>query len=180
MPRVKKETGVVDDQPKKEAEVVDEQPKKEKEDTVSVSKKDLDALLKTVERQKEDIDTLYKVADKSRLARIQDQKSEPLVRVFRIWRFKPNGKIIIAAKTISNVAEVINGRYYEDQRMRVFFEDGSSEEMTYANFFSNTDRGEKGEEVGRETVIIDDKVEELIKLVLSDGKEIKINKEFLN
>jgi hypothetical protein len=177
MPKVKKEDKKNEEVKKEE---VVEEVKKEVSDVVEVNKQDLDALLKTVERQKEDIATLYKIADKARLARVQEQSTTPLVRTFRIWRFKPNGKIVIATKTISNVAEVVNGRYYEDQRVRVFFEDGSNEELSYANFFSNTERGEKGEEVGRESITVDGKIQELINLLLEDGKKIKINKEFLN
>lgn len=178
MPR-KKEDNPVAAEEARPASVVDKPV--DKSDKVEVSKADLDALFAKLDKQSQDIETLYKVADKNRLAREYDKNQGDLIRTFRIWRYRPNGRIVVGHQLISNVAELINGRYFEDQRTAVVFDDGTTLELSYSDFFRNLDKAESGEEVSRETLPSKDgESDEVIKLKLEDGQEIKINKKFLN
>lgn len=149
-------------------------------DVVSIKKADLDKVFDRMERQQKEIDMLVKSADKARLAKVraEEQGGEALISRARIWRFGPDNKVVVGKKMTSNIAEVINGKYVEDQRVIVIYEDGKTEETSLINFERNVDRNEKGEIISRESNKNSDEV--MLTIQLEDGHQVKISDKYIN
>ena len=145
---------------------------------VSVKKEDLDALFAKFDKQSEDIKLLYRVADKSRLDN-NEKRGEPLIRTCKVSTI--DGKILLAWKLTKNTSEIINGRWMEEQKIEVFFEDGGNKELQLLDFYRNVTKISDVEILSRSSSLNDKNEEESIfKLQLPDGKVLEINSKYIN
>jgi len=148
-------------------------------DVVTIDRSQLEQLLGTIKRQSQDIDVLYKVADRNKLTKVREADGANLIKTCKVWVWT-NGKHIIATKLVSNIAEVVNGRYVEDQQLEIMFDDGTTLKTSYLDFARNkkmvtaeiTDRRPQKNAAGDDSAIL--------VVVLSDGKQLTIAQEFIN
>lgn len=148
---------------------------------VQVKKSDLERLISTVSRQSKDIEVLYKVADQNRMAKLHQVDAEvKLIRTCRVWKWI-NGKFIVATKLVSNTAEIVNGRYFEDQKLQLMFNDGTTTEVTYLDFARNN-KHVVAEIVNRTARSngIEGQEEVMFKVQLADGLQLELDSRFTN
>jgi hypothetical protein len=167
---------------KNKAPVVEEKApvEEKKEATVTVTKKEFDSLMGKFEEQQRTIDTLMQVADKSRLSHILQQQDKDLIRTAKVAMWPDNGQFILGWKTTKNVCEIVNGKWIEDQRTTLLFEDGESEEIPMIDFYRKIS-GVAGEIISRTSRVDASGFEsEELEIRFKDGKVIKIDKKFIN
>jgi len=159
----------------------EEVEKKEAETTVEVKKADLEVIMKKLEDQSKTIDLLYQAADKGRLAKAMwDEKgTNVLIRTAKISKYEPNGKLIIGWKLTKNQSEIINGRWIEDQKTMLVFEDGETAEISLLDFYRYISRV-SGEIISRTQKFIDGVEDEILKISLSDGRTLEISSQYVN
>lgn len=118
-----------------------------KKEEVLVSKEYIEGLKETLEKQGEKIDLLTAIADRKRLAVYRARHREKLtpevsVRAMEIYNKETNEsqiKVIMAWKSLSNnvYQDPVTKRWLEDQRIKLFYQDGSSAEIPILNFYRN-------------------------------------------
>lgn len=142
---------------------------------VQISKKQLDTIIDALDQRNKDVELLFKVADKNKLSKVREQEQGAnLIRTCRAWIWK-NDKVIIVTKLVSNVAEIVNGRYVEDQQVEMVFEDGTNEKTSYLDF----SRHKKFVTV--EILSSKKEGDKLVyKVQFSDGKTLAIGESFIN
>ena len=147
---------------------------------VEIKKEDLEALLKRVEKQSEDIELLYKATDKARLAKAIGTE-EKLIKTAKIRKWEENGKLVIGWKLTRNICEVVNGRWVEDQQVTMVFEDGTNETASLIDFVRKTLQKEVGDIISK-TSKIDEKGEstETFTIQLPNGKKLLIGSAYIN
>lgn len=153
-------------------------PKKEAK--VEVTKEDLQALMRKIEDQSQTIEILLRASDKSRLAKAMTDGGKPLIKTVRVNYYDPVGKLVVGWKNTMNQSEIINGRWIEDQRTMLIFEDGSTLEVTLLDFYRKmsgvktevVSSVEKMDEKGNRTKIL--------KVRFDDGRELDIAEVFIN
>jgi hypothetical protein len=168
----KKETA-----PKKEKKEADPKPV---EEMVQVKKSDLDSIFNKLEKYEKNIDLLMKATDKQRLSK-EMGKGKTLIPSVRIAKWDDSDDYVIGWKAVTNKAENINGRYFEDLTTSVFFEDRETITVPMLEFYRKTVRKDEADVIGREEKI-DEKGNrvELLKVKFDNGKEIFINSKFVN
>jgi hypothetical protein len=158
----------------------DKVEKGQEEEMVQVSKRDLQALMKKLDDQAEDIKVLYGVSDKNRLQRFDNSEREAaLIKTVRAWFY--DGKLVVATKLITNQSDVINGKAFEDQKLLAIFEDGDSKEMRYRDFEVHK-TFEKAEIIGSRTESGQraEDAETFLKLQFGNGRKVEISAKFIN
>lgn len=147
---------------------------------VEVTKEDLEVLMKRLSEQDKTINLLMETADKGRLAKAMSATNTPLIYTVRVNKYDPVGKLVVGWKTTINQCEIINGRWVEDQRTLLMFEDGTTIEVTLLDFYRKMS-GVKGEIISRrEERDIEGNVYESLTIRMEDGKELTISKQFVN
>lgn len=124
--------------------MIDETKKKEE---VLVSKKYIEELKGIVESQGEKIDLLTAIADRKRLSAYRARHKEKIVpevsvRVMEVYNEETKEtqeKVIMAWRSLSNrvYQDPTTKRWLEDQRIKLFYQDGTSEEIPVLNFYRN-------------------------------------------
>lgn len=154
---------------------------KTEESKVEVTKSDLESLVKRIEDQSRTIDLLIEASDKSRLAKANEQSGRPLIRTVRVLKFPETGKLVIGWKSTFNQCEIINGRWVEDQRTLVMFDDGTSKEITLLDFYRKM-VGVKAEVVSSDQTVDEKtgKINKVLKVRFEDGRELQISELFIN
>lgn len=124
---------------------MNDEPKKEEE--VLVSKKYIEGLKEIVEKQGEKIDILTAIADRKRLSAYRARHKEKsfaevsvrTVEVYNEETKETQDKVVMAWKTLSNrvYQDPTTKRWLEDQRVKLFYQDGTTEEMPVLNFYRN-------------------------------------------
>lgn len=161
--------------------VVEKKEPAKKEDKVEMSRADFDKLMSTLEKQTKDIDLLYKVSDKSRLAREYNREGENLIKQCGVRLWDNTGLLVIGSKLLTNRCEVVMGRWIEEQNMSIVLEDGQVIEMPYLEYVRKTIHKKMADIIGKqeETDSSGNKVQ-LFKLQFADGKVLLINSNFVN
>lgn len=121
-------------------------------EVVKVDKTQLDKILNEIEALKKDNIKLNSIADKSRLARFDEQNgTKSNAPRYKLSTF--GGQVILAWKMIKDVVEknVSSGLYYEHQEYEYILEDGSKGTIVGYNKFANIQYGNQieVEEVSR-------------------------------
>jgi len=155
----------------------DELPVKSTE-MVEVSKDDLAAFLKRLENVEAENKRLLSAADRNRLENYDNANKPTLLPEVSVTTLTQGGPLVVAWKLTSNDSFVDNGRMIEKQIVDIFYEDGTSETMPLISFYRRQTRTTIGEIIGKE---IDGKTgAETLKLLLKDGRELKIGLAFVN
>ena len=156
-------------------------PQPVKEETVQVSRKDLERMMKTIEDLSKGQETLFKAADKSRLARINEQAGPSLVKTVKISMWRGNMKYVIGWKMTKNISEILPGsnRWHEDQQTMLVFEDGTTLEVSLLEFFRNMNK-DVAEVISTEQKNVDGKSSLEYKVQFPTGQVIVINSIFVN
>lgn len=152
-----------------------------KEKKITITQTEFNKLLDTIEKLSKGQETLFNVADKSRLARHQAMSGDALIRTAKIsiW----DGKYILGWKLMKNVSEIMpgTGRWVEDQSTMLVFEDGETLEIPLIDFYRKITK-ESGEIVNQT-----DQLDEVTKkkvtvftIELKTGKQINIDNRFVN
>lgn len=152
------------------------------EETVSVKKTDLDRLFKTIDRQSKDIETLYKAADKGKIAEARwNDRNASLVKTCKLSRWDYTGQLILAWKMTENFSEIIAGREVANQKVEIFFEDGKTELVQLLDFYRHR-KPEIVVEIIGEIKGVDDKGNTTteFKVQFPDGKQLVISEKFIN
>ena len=166
------------------AKVNNEQPKSpkvKKDDVVEIKREDLERLMAQLDKNQQDIDLLYKAADKNRLSKEMDRGDSNLIKQVRIAKWEDNGKYIIAWKLTSNRCEVVMGKWVEDQSVAIIFEDGESVTVPLLELYRKTinkiaadllKRVEETDEKGNKVTMFN--------VQFPNGKKLTINSVFVN
>ena len=108
-------------------------PAEQNEGKIAVPKSTLDALIAEVKDSKKQIKMLTEVADKSRLMRYRSAHKEIELKKVRVSTL--NGKIIVAWSMVTNdVYQDGQGRWHENQQVRIIFEDNTKKIISYLEF----------------------------------------------
>lgn len=94
---------------------------------IQVPKEDFDRVLSQLERLSKDRDTLFKVADKGRLAHENNKEGGSLIKQVKVWTWPDNGLCIIGWTNMKvNRSELMPGtnRWIEEQTTNIILEDG--------------------------------------------------------
>lgn len=152
-----------------------------KKETVEVDRADLQSLMDRLEKQSKDIDLLYRVSDKSRLAREMNDGNEFLVKTVKISMWD-NGEIPVVGWTlVSNRCEVILGRWVEEQTANVILENGEVIQVPLLEFYrkilkkvpaSLLSTSENTDAYGKKVIIYN--------VEFPNGKKLSINSSFIN
>lgn len=154
--------------------------KKGKEEKITITRKEFDTMISTIERQSKDIGTLFEVADKSRLAKIQNATGESLIKTVKISRWPDTKKLILGWKLTKNISEIVNGRWIEEQKTIIIFEDGTNEEITLLDFYRKIEKI-KGEVLKRRTEQDSTGAKkEYVTVGLEGGKQVELDLAFIN
>lgn len=148
---------------------------------VEIEKTDLEKLMKKVEDQSKIIDLLYKAADKGRLSKaMSDNNGNVIIRTAKVSKYKENDKLVVGWKLTSNISEIVNGRWVEDQRTLLMFEDGTTTEIPLLDFYRKI-IGVEGEITSRTSKYDNEgNAEELLKITFPDGRVIEVSSKFVN
>lgn len=151
----------------------------EKDTFVKIKKSDFDRLIKSVETLSKDRDTLFSVADKSRLARAQAMSGEALIHTAKVSMF--DGKYIIGWKLTKNISEIMpqTGRWVEDQQTVLVFEDGETLEMPLIDFYRKITKV-SGDIVSQTEQNSGGIKSTIFTLEFKDGKQLSIDNKFVN
>ncbi len=180
--KIDKENDIIAAEETKVEEETVEKKEVKKEELVQVKKEDLDALIKQVEKQAKDLELLYKATDKSRLAKAIGNGGEPLIHTAKVSKWGDTQNFVLGWKLLTNRAEVINGRYIEDQTVEVQVEGMDPFIVPILEFYRNILHKEDGEIVSnskkfnKETM----KDEEFVTLEFKNGRKFEINISFIN
>ncbi len=151
------------------------------EETVQIKRKDFDRLMNQMEKQSKDIELLYKVGDKSRIARELGKEGENLIKQVQVRTWDDTGRIIIGWKLLTNKCEVILGRWVEEQTTTIMFEDGETMTVPLLEFYRKTLKKIEADIVGT-TQDIDSQNNKItsFKLQFENGKTLLLNSAFVN
>lgn len=131
-------------------------------------------LQKTIEDLKKNQDKLMAVADKNRLA-LYDQRSQTEIIKTAKMSFL-DGKPIVAWKTIKDEVYISQGVYHETQIVELTFDDGTTTQMSLIDSARKMQK-QPGEIVSRTR---DNEGNEIVRLLLRDGREFNLDIKFLN
>jgi hypothetical protein len=150
-------------------------------ETIEVKKEDLAAFVKRLSTLEDDNKRLLEAADKGRLANIDAKLAgdQPLVRTVKLSRMTPTGPIIVAWSLEKNVSFMDGTRMVENQRMKVFFEDGSDKEMPLIEFYRDRDNKTIAEIISRKKPEKPGELE-ILEVETKDGKRLEIPLKFVN
>lgn len=146
-----------------------------------IKQSDLNMLFEKIEKLTKGQETLFDVADKSRLMRHQAMSGDALIRTAKISIY--NGKYVMGWNLTKNVSEIMpgTGRWVEDQSTMLVFDDGSTEEIPLIDFYRKITK-ESGEIVNQT-----DQLDEVTKnkvtiftIEMKTGKQINIDNRFVN
>lgn len=154
---------------------------KPSDEKVEINKSDLDLVFKKLEDQGKTIELLVKAADKGRFNKaVGEGKSNVLIRTARVSKFKDNGQLILGWKLTSNVSEIVNGRWVEDQKTMLIFEDTTTKEIPLLDFYRKIEPVE-GEIVSRTQKMDNNgESEEILTISFADGKKVELSSRFVN
>lgn len=149
-------------------------------ETVEISKDDLKAFMRRMDELEESNKKLLAVADKGRMFEFTEkeraeQANVPQVKLTRLG--SATGKLVVAWQMTKNESYVDGNRLIEHQTIRVFFEDGESQEMALLDFYRQQNKDTKAKVRGR---ITNDDGSEILKLEMADGKLIEVPLKFVN
>lgn len=151
-------------------------------DQVVIDRADLDKLFNTISDQGKQIDTLFQVADKGRLARLAGS-GEGLIKTVKVSKYE--GKYVLAWKLTHNQSEIVNGRWIENQATMLILDDPtadgktSSVEIPLIDFYRKITK-DVAEIVKRSSTDEGGKVTRFLQLRFKDGKELSIDENFIN
>ena len=152
---------------------------KEKDsEKITIEKTVLDDILARLSKAEETTKDLMDVADKSRLAHLNEKRDKTGKPKFKLSTF--NGKVITAWRTVKDVVEknISSGNYYEHQEYEIIMEDGSRHTVVGYNKFADIQYGNQivAEEISREVTDLST----TLVLSLEDGREMKIDAKYVN
>lgn len=151
------------------------------EETVTVKKSELEIFIKKLSELEESNKRLLAVADKGRMAHIEEKergkmRQLPTVKLSRFGG--PTGKLIMAWRMPNNEAYVDGGRIVEHQTMELFYEDGTSETMPLITFYRQQNKDTIARVLARSR---DEQTGgEMLRVELSDGRVVDIELKFVN
>lgn len=166
---------------KEKEEVVEKKPK-----MVQVEESVLNDLIKRVETLSKDQNTLFQAADKQRLAKVYEGAGQSLVKQVKVSYFTDIDKYIIGWKMVKNTSEIMphTGKWVEDQRVIVIFDDGEmSEEMQLVDFYRKINSNKKKADIISQTQKFDEKEKTSINILeveFENGKRLLIDSRFIN
>lgn len=145
------------------------------EDTVTVPKSTLDAILKRLDKQDQELEVLRDASDQGRLSKVEMLRGQgKLVKNARLTTY--DGKIAIGWKMTKDDVRFENDKLVEEQEVQVFFEDKTSSKLSYRSFVNHSSSVE-GEVISEST---NKDGMKMVTLQLKDGKEIEISTTFIN
>lgn len=147
-----------------------------KSSQVVIDKADLDKLFSTITDQGKQIDLLFQVADKGRLARVVGS-GEGLIKTVKIGKY--NGQYVVGWQLTTNQSEIINGRWIENQVTTLILEDKSRVDISLLDFYRKITK-DVAEIVKRSTIDEDGKTVRILHVRFKDGKELHIDDSFIN
>lgn len=152
-----------------------------KEEMVSISREDFNRMMGQLEKQSNDINLLYKAADKSRLAKLQNT-GENLIKQVRIRTYDTTGLMVIAWKLITNRCEVVMGKWIEDQTVNFVLENGEVVTCPLIEFYRKTLDKVEADVIGKkeeyDAVAKTNKL--FFELQFPSGKKLTIDSVFVN
>ncbi len=163
-------------------EVIENKPKK----MVEVEESVLNDLIKRVETLSKDQNTLFQAADKQRLAKVYEGAGQSLVKQVKVSYFSDIDKYIVGWKMVKNSSEIMphTGKWVEDQRVIVIFDDGEmSEEMQLVDFYRKVNLNKKKADIISQTQKFDEKTKSSINILeveFENGKKLLIDSRFIN
>lgn len=108
-------------------------PQAQTEETVIVKKDALDAVLKRLDEQDNQIKVLTEAADKGRMANIIARSQGTMLRTTKLSTIK--GQVVVAWKTISNeVFKDMSNIWRENQIVEITTEEGEKMQLPYIEF----------------------------------------------
>lgn len=121
---------------------------------------------------------LMSIADKRALNNYYLQNKQKIITSIRLRVY--NGKIVKEWEVVKNEVEkdVNTGRYSEDQKIKLIFEDGSNITVPYITFSKSFEY----EEFDKKSISIDDETGDEILTLISrkNGTEISVSSKFVN
>lgn len=151
--------------------------KETKEARVSVPQSFLENLKADMARLEQSNKMLINVADKKQLAKFYQQNKEKIPTLVKLRKI--NGKVIVGWENMikNKVEKDQHGRWYEDQVIKLIYEDGTSEEMPYPVF----GRGYAHIHCKRTGVSTDEDGKVMLKLEnLDNADKYEVGVEFVN
>ena len=153
----------------------------EKDEIVEVSKSDLKDFMKRMEDLEESNRKLLAVADKGRMFQISEaerknQVKTPTVKLTRMG--SAQGKLVIAWKMGKNESYVDGNRLVEHQTMNVFYQDGTSEEISLLEFYREQNKDTVAKIKSR--IHNEDGGETLRLEVIATGELLEVGLKFVN
>jgi len=150
-------------------------------EVIEVKKDDLAAFVKRLGDLEEDNKRLLEAADKGRLANIDAKAAgdQPLVRTVKLSRMTFDGPIIVAWSLEKNISFMDGTRMIENQRMKVFFDDGGDKEMPLIEFYRDRDTKTVAEIISRKKPEKPGELE-ILEVEMKDGKRLEIPLKFVN
>lgn len=157
----------------KESELV--QPEATKSDKVEVSAQDLRALLERIGQLEDQQKEILQTAPSDQIARIESmRRSGKLVKSVKLRSI--DNKIVLGWKIVKDDVYFEGSKLVEVQVIRVFFADGSTEEMGMRDFTRKASYDQY--EVIREAK--DNNGDITLTVITKDGREIMVGERFVN
>lgn len=153
-----------------------------KEEMVEVKREDLNKLLATLAKNQEQIDLLYKAADKGLMSKALNASGKELIPTVKIHRWGDTGKYVVGwGPMIKNIAESIMGRPVEDQVRKMFLDDGEEVIVPYLESIRRSVVVDVAEIIGKNEKLnsLGERVIEF-KVQFPNGKVLLIDNTFVN
>jgi len=152
-------------------------------ETIQIKKTDFSDLMDRLDKQAKDIEMLYQASDKHRLAKAQSKGgTDVLIHTAKVSRWDGTAVYVLAWKLVTNRAEVINGKWVEDQTCTVIFDVGEPVTVSLLEFYRKTIQKDSGEIIGREKKYdkLNNSEFEIFHLEFPNGQKLSINSSFVN
>ena len=159
-------------------EIKKEEKKEEK--MVSIPEKSLKQLMDEINVLKKDRDMLLEVADKKQLATYYQRNREKIPTKVKLRTY--NGKVVLGWRSTKDIVQphpAMPGRWVEDQRCELLFEDGTSSGEIYQTEFIRNYQQVDAEVIQK---VVDEKTGNVALKVrrIDNGKEYTIGIQFIN
>ena len=160
--------------------LVEDKPKVEKEEMIEVKKRDLDGLLERLDKMQKDQDLLFKASDKTRLSAERAKGESSLIKTVKISKWSDTDKFVIGWKLVSNRAEVVMGRWVEEQSTLVMLDDGETVTVPLLEFYRSILRKEVAEITSRKKSTQNNIDTEIFEVRFENGRVLEIDSKYVN
>ena len=153
-----------------------------KDDMVEVKREDLNKLIERLEKQQEQVNLLYKAADKGLMSKALSSSGKQLIPTVKIHRWGDTGKYVVGwGPMIKNIAETVMGRPIEDQVRKMFLDDGEEVVVPYLESIRRSVVVDVAEIIGKNEKLNSsgERVVEF-KVQFPNGKILLIDNTFVN